>query len=227
MTTPDEIPNPAESDRDARIAGIVLVTVPLLSILMMAHHPSAGAHDPAGLVAEIAEKAPLSRIVHGALIALMGAELFAFIAFCKRVGFERSEVRAGFVAYSIGTGAMIGAALISGFIVSDLAAYYVQQASGDATSFVDLSRLAMTGNQALAKLGVVAMSAAIVLWSVALFRGGRDRWVGIAGFIAGLAPAIALVAGVIRLDVGGMTLVVVLQAIWIVIVGIQLIRARI
>jgi hypothetical protein len=71
------------------------------------------------------------------------------------------------------------------------------------------------------------MSAAIVLWSVALFRGGRDRWVGIAGFIAGLAPAIALVAGVIRLDVGGMTLVVVLQAIWIVIVGIQLIRARI
>jgi hypothetical protein len=215
-----------ESDRDARIAGIVLIAVPLLSILMMAHHPSAGAHDPAGLVAEIAEKAPLSRFVHGVLIALMGAELFAFIAFCKRVGFERSLVRAGFVAYSIGTGAMIGAALISGFIISDLAAHYVQ-ASGDATSFVDLSRLAMTGNQALAKLGVVAMSAAIVLWSLALFRGGRDRWVGIAGLIAGLAPAIALLTGVIRLDVGGMTLVVICQAAWIVIVGIQLVRARI
>jgi len=227
MTTQDDTTNPAESDRDARIAGIVLIAVPLLSILMMAHHPSASSHDPAALVAEIAEKATLSRIVHGVLIALMGAELFAFIAFCRRLGFDRSAVRAGFVAYSIGTGAMIGAALISGFIVSDLAAHYVQQASGDATSFVDLSRLAMTGNQALAKLGVIAMSAAIVLWSVALLRGERDRWVAIAGLVAGLAPAIALVAGVIRLDVGGMTIVVICQAVWIVIVGIQLVRAKI
>jgi len=226
MTTHDEISNPAESDRDARIAGIVLVAVPLLSILMMAHHPSVGSNDPTTIVAEITEKAPLSRIVHGVLIALMGAELFAFIAFCKRLGFERSAVRAGFVAYSIGTGAMIGAALISGFIISDLAVHYAHQSTGDATSFIDLSRLAMIGNQALAKLGVVAMSAAIVLWSLALF-GGRDRWVAIAGFVAGLAPAIALLIGAVRLDVGGMTLVVVCQAAWIVIVGIQLIRARI
>jgi hypothetical protein len=227
MTTHDEIPISAQSNHDARVAGIVLVVVPLLSILMMAHHPSAGSHDPAALVAEIAEKSRLSRIVHGVLIALMGAELFAFIAFCRQLGFERSAVRAGFVAYSIGTGAMIGAALISGFIISDLAAHYVQQPSGDALAFVDLSRLAMIGNQALAKLGVVAMSAAIVLWSAALFHSGRDRWVGIAGFLAGLGPAIALVIGAVRLDVGGMTLVVVCQAAWIVMVGIQMIRARI
>src|SRR5512144_1922292 len=124
MTTRDEIQNSAERDDSARVAGIVLIVVPLLSILMMAHHPSAGSHEPASLVAEIADKAPLSRIVHGVLIALMGAELFAFIAFCRRLGFERSAVRAGFVAYSIGTGAMIGAALISGFVISDLAAHY-------------------------------------------------------------------------------------------------------
>jgi hypothetical protein len=227
MTTRDEIPSSAQSNHDARVAGIVLVVVPLLSILMMAHHPSAGSHDPAALVAEISEKASLSRIVHGALIALMAVELFAFIAFCKRIGFDRSEVRAGFVAYSIGTGAMIGAALISGFVMSDLAAYYARQAAADATSFIDLSRLAMIGNQSLAKLGVIAMSAAIVLWSIALFRIGKDRWVAIAGLVAGLGPAIALVVGAVRLDVGGMTLVVVCQAAWIVIVGIQMIRARI
>jgi len=227
MTTRDETRISTESDHAARTAGIVLIVVPLLSILMMAHHPSAGSHDPAALVAEIADKSRLSRIVHGVLIALMGAELFAFIAFCRRLGFERSAVRAGFVAYSIGTGAMLGAALISGFVISDLAAHYVQQPSGDATAFVDLSRLAMIGNQALAKLGVVAMSAAIVLWSAALFRNGQDRWVGISGFVAGLGPAIALLVGAVRLDVGGMTLVVVCQAAWIVIVGIQMIRTKI
>ena len=227
MTAHEAIPNRSDSDHDTRVAGIVLIAVPLLSILMMAHHPSAGSHEPAALVAEIADKAQLSRIVHGVLIALMGAELFAFIAFCKRLGFERSAVRAGFVAYSIGTGAMIGAALISGFIISDLAAHYVQQPSADPASFVDLSRLAMAGNQALAKLGVIAMSTAIVSWSVALIHRTRDRWVGIAGFVAGFAPAIALLAGVVRLDVGGMTLVVICQAAWIVIVGIQMVRARI
>ena len=66
-----------------------------------------------------------------------------------------------------------------------------------------------------------------MLWSVALFRSGKDRWVAIAGLVAGLGPAIALVVGAVRLDVGGMTLVVVCQAAWIVIVGIQMIRARI
>jgi hypothetical protein len=39
-------------------------------------------------------------------------------------------------------------------------------------------------------------------------------------------PAVALVAGVIRLDVTGMTLVVVAEAIWNVAAGVALIRGR-
>jgi hypothetical protein len=45
--------------------------------------------------------------------------------------------------------------------------------------------------------------------------------------IAGLAPAIALLAGVIRLDVHGMLLVVVAQAVWNLAAGTELIRGRI
>ncbi|HSS06115.1 MAG TPA: hypothetical protein VLK83_03150 [Rhodanobacteraceae bacterium] len=218
---------PAQAAANARIAGIVLVAATLLSILMMAHHPSVGAHDAAAAVAEMSAKADLSRIVHGVLIALIGAEFFAFLVLCDRLGAGRNVVRAGLVAYAIGTGAMIGAALISGFVISALASHYDGLSAADAATFVDLSRLSMAGNQALAKLGVLAMSAAIIAWSIALLRDRTNRWLAVVGFIAGAAPAVALLAGAIRLDVVGMTIVVLCQAVWNVFAGVQLIRAKI
>jgi len=218
--------NGAGTAGEARIAGIVLVATTLLSILTMAHHPTATTHEPASLAADVASTAMLSRVVHGALIAMIGLELYAFVVFAGRIAPGRSAARAGIVAYAIGAGAMMGAALISGFVMSNLAGYYANAA--DPAPFVDFARLAMTGNQALAQLGVVAMSAAIVLWAIALLHDrARGRWLAIVGFVAGLAPAIALLAGAIRLDVHGMLLVVVAQAIWNLAAGAGLIRGRI
>ena len=214
MTTANEVQNGSGTGGEARIAGIVLVAATLLSILMMAHHPSASTHDPASLAADIASTATLSRVVHGVLIALIGFELYAFVVFAGRLPAGRSAARAGLVAYAIGAGAMIGAALISGFVVSSLGIYYAGVA--DPAPFVDFARLSMTGNQALAKLGVIATSAAIVLWAIALLRDST-----------GIAPAIALLAGWVRLDVHGMLVVVLGQAIWNLAAGAELIRGRI
>jgi hypothetical protein len=209
----------------ARRAGIVLVAATIVSILAMAHHPSVGSHDPGAAIAEIGTKATLNRIVHGVLIALMGLEAYAFTVFADRIGARRDMVRVGFVAYAIGIGAMIGAALISGFIVTRLASHYAE-AGTDPSAFANLASLAMAGNQSLAQLGVIAISAAILAWSVALLHDRAQRWLAIVGFAASVLPALALVAGVIRLDVTGMTLVVVAEAVWNVAVGVALIRGR-
>jgi hypothetical protein len=211
---------------EARTAGSVLGATTLLSILMMAHHPTATTHEPASLAADIASTATLSRVVHGALIAMIGLELYAFVVFAGRIAPGRSAARAGLVAYAIGAGAMMGAALISGFIVSSLGVYYAGTA--DPAPFVDFARLSMAGNQALANLGVFAMSAAIVLWAIALLHDrARGRWLAIVGFVTGLAPAVALFAGAIRLDVHGMLIVVVAQAIWNLAAGTELIRGKV
>ncbi len=211
---------------ELRTAGIVLVATTLLSILMMAHHPSASTHEPASLAADVAGTATLSRVVHGALIAMIALELYAFVVFASRLAPGRSAARAGIVAYAIGAGAMMGAALISGFVMSNLAGYYASTA--DPAPFVDFARLSMTGNQALANLGVFAMSTAIVLWAIALLHDrAHGRWLAIVGFVMGLAPPIALAAGMIRLDVHGMLLVVVAQAIWNLAAGAEMIRGRI
>src|ERR1700742_3591601 len=114
MTTANET-NVTGTAGEARTAGIVLVATTLLSILMMAHHPTASTHEPASLAADITSTATLSRVVHGVLIALIGVELYAFLVLSGRIVLGRSAARAGFVAYSIGAGAMMGAALISGF----------------------------------------------------------------------------------------------------------------
>jgi hypothetical protein len=218
--------NEAGTAGEARTAGIVLVAATLLSILMMAHHPTASTHEPASLAADVAGTATLSRIVHGVLIALIGAELYAFTVFAARIARGRSAARAGLVAYAIGAGAMIGAALISGFVMSSLAGHYAS--APDPAPFVDFARLSMTGNQALANLGVFAMSTAIVLWAIALLHGApRGRWLALVGFVTALAPAIALALGTIRLDVHGMLAVVLAQAIWNLAAGVALIRGRI
>ena len=209
----------------ARRAGIVLVAATIVSILAMAHHPSIHSHEPAAAIAEIGTKAALGRIVHGVLIALMGLELYAFAVLADRLGARRDAVRLGFVAYAIGIGAMIGAALISGFVVTHLASHYAE-AGADPSAFTNLARFAMAGNQSLAQLGVIAISVAILAWSVALLHDRAQRWLAIVGLAASVLPALALVAGATRLDVSGMTLVVIAEAIWNVAVGVALIRGR-
>jgi hypothetical protein len=208
-----------------RHAGIVLIAATFVSIVAMAHHPSVAAHDPIAAIAEIGTKATLNRIVHGVLIALMGLELYAFAVFADRIGPRRDAVRIGFVAYAIGIGAMIGAALTSGFVVTSLAAHYAD-AGADASAFANHARLAMTGNQALAQLGTIAISAAILAWSVALLRVRTHRVLALIGLLASVLPAFALGAGMIRLDVSGMTIVVVAEAVWNIAAGVTLIRGR-
>lgn len=225
MTTSNEHPLAGGSDPAARTAGIILIASSVLAVLFMAHHPTAETHDAAALAADIGGKALLSRFVHGGLIALIAVQLFAFTVFCRWLGAENSAVGAGLVAYAIGTGAMIGAALISGFVVSDLATHYASESASASQTFMDLLRLSMTGNQALAKLGVFAMSTAIVLWAFTLFRARRAMWVAIVGLLAGLVPAIALATGLIHLDVTGMLLVVIAETVWNLSVGVLLVRA--
>ncbi|HEY6986562.1 MAG TPA: hypothetical protein VH375_10810 [Rhodanobacteraceae bacterium] len=211
---------------EARNAGIALIATTLLAIVMMAHHPTAGSHDSAALAQQIRDTATLSRVVHGVLIAVIVAQLYVFLIFSERIGGLRGLPRAGLFAYAVGAMAMTGAALISGFLVSDLAAHYADMPADHAATFADLALFAMTGNQVLAKLGVLAMSAGILAWSIALLRTRENRWLAFVGLLASLVPAVALLAGAIRLNVGGMMIVVLCQAAWNVAAGVFLIRAK-
>jgi hypothetical protein len=212
---------------NARIAGIAMALASLLSVALMMRHPSLGSHSIAEVVDEIGAKAMPSRVVHGALIALIGTLIYAFIEFSQRLGSKRLPVRAGLVAYLMGSGTMIGAALISGFLVPDLAATFARGRAEDLDAFRNLLTLCSLGNRTLANCGVIAMSAGILLWSIALLSSHRRHVrIGVLGLVAGAAPAGALLLGLFRLDVLGMTLVVVCQTPWNLAVGVALARGK-
>jgi len=191
-----------------RIAGGALVAGSLLSVLVMAHHPE---HvDPNGIVG----------LVHGAMIALMSVTAFGFAHFALRRGLGRSAILAGLIAYFIGFIADLGAGTTNGFIVPALAAH------GSALSGRDVFLLAWEANQALARLGVFATSAAFVLWSIDFLRrqGAEPKTIGALGLLAGLVPAGLLASGATDMHVAGAFLAYASFALWGTVIGLHLLR---
>jgi hypothetical protein len=211
-----------------RTIGIAIAVAGLLSVLLMTHHPSVGSHAIADAVDEIATKAVTSKVVHGTLIALMVALIYAFVEFSAHLGLRRAPVRAALIAYVIGSGALIGAALISGFLISSLGLVYAHARPDELDAMRHLLNLSGLANRTLANFGVVAISAAILLWSIALLqREPRHVWIGLLGVIAAVAPVALIALDIIRLDVSGMTIVVVCQTVWYVLVGVALASGKI
>lgn len=102
----------------ARIAGAVLVVVSLLSALVKAHHPVAGASKIADVAVDISSQAGMDRAVDAILIAMLGALMLAHIEISCYLDLRRSLVRCALVCYAISVGAMFGEPMIDGLVLS-------------------------------------------------------------------------------------------------------------
>jgi hypothetical protein len=217
----------APTARTARAAGALLIAASIFELIAMAHHPSVRAADVAQAIVQLREMSAAAAWVHGVLIALMLAGFFALTEFAWQRGITRPAIRAGLIAYAVGVVAMTGAALVDGFVTPRVAMLSPGVSATDLQVTAQLLKLCMLFNQALASLGAIAMSVGITAWSVDLVRGaGAERALGVFGVAIGLGSAGALIAGVLRLDVHGMMLVLVLQVIWTCGVGVLLLRTR-
>ncbi len=115
--------------------------------------------------------------------------------------------------------------MMSGFVITQVASLTPHSTEADLQSSAQLLILCRVLNQTFASLGVVLMSAGIVLWTIDLLRSRQlARLLGVFGLLIGLLPAAALAFGTLRLDVPGMTQVVLLQSVWNIGVGVLLIR---
>lgn len=212
-----------------RFAGWLIAGVSLLAVLMMAHHPTVASHDIADAAAELIRITALNRLVHGSLIVMTVLLLFGFSELSSWLTSRTPRlgpwIRAALLAYAVGTFAMIVAAIFSGFVSTELAAHY---AGADAAGMEAL-RLSLTSshavNQAFAAIGVVARCVAILLWSIALLRGTQQWLIGVLGLVA-IAPAIALLLGLLHLDVHGAMLALLGEVIWNLAVATQLLRGK-
>jgi hypothetical protein len=206
--------------RNSRPAGLALLIGALLPPLILGLHPSAHdlAADASGHVRAV------NYLVHGIAVAAQPLVLLGLIGLSQYLGWSALSTGA-LVVYSFAVVGNLVAALMSGFVASDVIA---QLPTGDpAVAGPNQVLLHYTGlmNQAFAKMAVVAAGMAILLWSLAI---GRTRLLSRLSAVLGLAVGLLLVLGILlgqaHLNVRGIIVATAMQAIWMALVAIQLQR---
>jgi hypothetical protein len=223
-----ESTNPSADYANSKLAGSILIAVSLLAMLMLMHHPQVTTPDAGKAIAEIAEKAWMDRVVHGSLMVLLWVQVFCYLEFAMRLGFARSLVRAGLLAYAAGIFAMMLAASTDGFIVADIGVHYANARPEDIEAARHLLNLCGISVQVFTSLGAVAMSAGFIFWSIALLRAPLAHyWLGASGLLLAAAPACAILLGAISLNLKGAILVFACQTAWNLAVGVALVRGKV
>lgn len=213
------------SPRARALAGAVLIGATVLSIVAMAHHPTAHGSAPDQMIGALVRIGGPSRIVHAAMIATVLATWLALGEYSAWRGRD-GAVRIAERLYVFGVAAMIGAALVNGFVVDALAGRALQ-AGPDATREASaVLPLAWAVNQALAGFGVFMLSGGVAAWSLELWRTASPlaRVTAGYGLVMTTSLCLAFALGAFRLDVQGMASVVVAQGLWYALVGLLLWR---
>ncbi len=209
-----------------RATGIALLIASVLTVALMATHPTVHAHEPAEFIGAVARQATTNAVVHGSLIVLMGILVYCYSCLASRLGLDSACVRAGLVAYVMGIVAVMPAALTGGFLIPEFVERFRDRPAQDLLVMKHILTLCSLAMQLGTRVWVVATSAAVILWSVAL-TGRGARTVGVLGVVAGVAPLVALAAGRLPTNVHGVGAFVLVQAVWGVAVGVLMIRGRI
>jgi hypothetical protein len=206
---------------DDRKAGIALIVGSLGGMLTMHIHPSGAVSITTS--AQLEHLAAASGIAHS--LGLVSV-LLLFLGACglaRRLGAPDRIAFAALVAYGFACVAVMIAAAVSGFIVPHIMNHMLRDAPANAHQWQVVASGIFQINQGMAQIFSVGASIAIVLWSGSAFRnGGLSRWAAIFGCVIALVIIVGISLGRLRLDVQGMAAVMLGQAIWFIVVGVQL-----
>jgi hypothetical protein len=208
-----------------RVAGALIVLAWLLSLAFMAHHPVIHGHGLEDLVTEMERQAATDRIVHGALITLVGFLLYGFACLASRLGLDSFVVRAGLIAYAMAAGGMVAAALADGFITPEFIGRFHGRPTTELEMMKEIMAFCGIGIRVCTRFGIIAMSVAVLFWSVALRRGpALVRAVGVLGWLAGAAPLVAISIGLLPMNVRAVMVFMLTQGVWSTAVAVLLMR---
>lgn len=168
--------------------------------------------------------ARISIAVHSLALASMVVLFLGACGLWQRLSPSRCLALAGLVTYGFAMVAGMITATLNGFVAPRLVHRLLTHPEARPSLDVALD-FASDLERSFAPVLVVASSLAILLWSIAIVRRGLlARGLGIYGCIVAPLIMIAVLSGHIRLNVHGFGLVVLLQSIWFVIAGVQLLR---
>lgn len=210
---------------DGRAAGIILAGASVVVVVVLTHHPHVAATAPAEIIAGIGAVATSARLVHGAAIALECALLLAFVDVSLVLGLRHLVVRAALVSAVTGTVAFVGAALLDGFVLPQLAMRYRAAPVVAQEMFPYVAAVCSTGLVVLTMFGLVATCLAMVLWSLRLLRTTRlGAVVGALGCLIGPGLVVALSTEVVQLRASQLPWLMAVDSIWNLALAVVMLR---
>ena len=209
---------------DQRSAGALMLVAAIASIVFVAIDPVAGGDDARAILQSMTANAPMHRIVHAVEMACLFGLAFGMASLAARLGAQRPVVRAGAMAYLAGSLAMLGAAVVDGFVTVDAASYFLRDGHSVETGrevvhmcYAVIQDLAMV-SWFLQSIGVLALASALVRE-----RGAR-RVGGVVGLVTGALPPIAILASYPRMDTAVVVGILLVQLAWNLVVAGLLLR---
>lgn len=206
-----------------RMGALALIGGSVAGILTMSQHPTAEQLFAPGQLESVAR---MLVVVHALALASLPVLFLGALVLWRRLGSDDALPMAGLVLYAFALVAVMNAAVFDGLVTASIAPR-ISDATPTASegwriAFIYNGHL----NQAFARVFVVASSAAIVVWSVAILRNGAlARALGWYGCALGPITLVAVFPGQLRLDPHGFGLIVLGQAVWFISAGAQLWRS--
>ena len=207
-----------------RFAATLLIVGTVGSLITMAFHPTG---------AEALQDAAaggdnlIARAVHALALAMLPLVLTGLLQLTVRLEDSRGLAVLACVMATLGTFAVLVAAVASGLLAPDLAGDVAGAAGADRSALLQQLHLVGAINQAFAKVYVAMMGGALVLWSLAMRRAPDfSGTLSAVGLLVGVLELAGVLSGHLRLDVHGFGAVVLAQGLWMVWTAVVLGRTR-
>ena len=209
-----------------RLYGWLIAGGSIAAILLMSLHPRMSGGSPLEMVQALVRNASFNASVHGSLMAVYVMLGVSFLGLCHYLGRHQVTVQLGYAAYVLSLVAGISAAVSAGFVMATIAGGYPNPTPDQVDRIVNGMRVAGAYNFTWGRIWMIAVSAAVLLWSVELVHRDKafERSIGAFGIALGAITIVGMIAGIIGLSVYAVIAMVAAQTVWSVLVGVLLIR---
>lgn len=186
-----------------RRAALALAATTGLALFVLSHHPVVNKpSSPRESLDQLVALQWMDGLVHGGLIVMLAILAACLAVFSALIGRRRAPVLLATAAYGIGCLLVLGAMLLDGFAVPQLARQFIGAQHGEVEAVYVALRVIGTVIQVLTKAGLLSMCVALLAWSHALATTPDlpwSRWCAALGATAGLCPALFILLADMRL----------------------------
>ncbi|NNG24947.1 hypothetical protein [Telluria aromaticivorans] len=225
MSLPAAVPLPSHRRR----AALAIASTTGLALFALSHHPVASkASSVQESLAQLVSLQLLDGLVHGVLIVMLAMLAGGFAVFSALLGRRRAPVIVAMAAYGIGCCVVVGAMLLDGFAVPQLARQFVAASQNEVDIIYIVLRVIGTIIQVLTKAGLLSMCAAFLAWSYALASAPGlpwSRWCAALGVAAGLFTGLFILIADVRLTPASLVAIFGVHSIWHLGVAAVLVRS--